>query len=202
MYAKLVKPCFDYTLASVLFIVLLPLMLVISCIIWLSSGRPIYFLQTRSGKNYTKFKIIKFRTMKAQTCTTNQSQIDFNAKSRITKIGTILRKTKLDEIPQIINVLKGDMSFVGPRPEVTSVTSSHKEQFNVILKIKPGITDYASIKYSNEEEMLKGQTDPKNYYYKTILPSKLLINIKYVKEISSKNDLMILYQTFKTLIKR
>lgn len=119
--------------------------------------------------------------------------------SRITKVGAFLRKTKLDELPELYNVLKGDMSIIGPRPEVEKYIRIHCEDFKEVLKIRPGLSDYASIKYRYEEEILAGQDKPETYYLRVILPDKLRLARRYVKEISLSTDLRIIKETLKAI---
>lgn len=176
-------------------IILLPIFLILiislSFILLIFQGRPILYQQIRVGKNKKKFNIYKFRTMKIN----KDKEMDFSGK-KITKIGEYLRKYKLDEVPQIINVLKNEMSIVGPRPEIVSyVKKSDQKKWNEILKFKPGLTDLASIEFRNEEKLLKKSKNPRKLYLNKILPRKLNLNIKYLKNKNTLYDLKILFKT-------
>lgn len=176
-------------------IILLPIFLILiislSFMLLIFQGRPILYQQIRVGKNKKKFNIYKFRTMKMN----KDKEMDFSGK-KITKIGEYLRKYKLDEVPQIINVLKNEMSIVGPRPEIVSyVKKSDQKKWNEILKFKPGLTDLASIEFRNEEKLLKKSKNPRKLYLNKILPRKLNLNIKYLKNKNTLYDLKILFKT-------
>lgn len=176
-------------------IILLPIFLILiislSFMLLIFQGRPILYQQIRVGKNKKKFNIYKFRTMKMN----KDKEMDFSGK-KITKIGEYLRKYKLDEVPQIINVLKNEMSIVGPRPEIVSyVKKSNQKKWNEILKFKPGLTDLASIEFRNEEKLLKKSKNPRKLYLNKILPRKLNLNIKYLKNKNTLYDLKILFKT-------
>lgn len=162
----------------------------------------ILYKSTRIGKGGKPFKLYKFRTM-----VLNADKIGPPSTSgddpRITKIGKFLRKYKLDELPQLLNVLKGDMNLVGPRPEVPEVINLlNDEEYGIILSIKPGITDLASLWNINEEERLAGQEDPHQYYLDHIWPEKKRLQIEYVKNRNTRLDLWILAQTLKKLLKK
>jgi lipopolysaccharide/colanic/teichoic acid biosynthesis glycosyltransferase len=121
-------------------------------------------------------------------------------KSRITKVGSFLRRTKLDELPELFNVLKGDMSIVGPRPEVKRLTQRYKNEFKEILRLRPGLSDYASIKYRNEEDILSRKREPEKYYLEVILPDKINLVKKYSKDISFSTDILIVLRTIKKIM--
>ena len=160
---------------------------------------PIFFIQTRIGKGGKGFRLLKFRTMLVKP-QTSEGSFDAGDQSRITALGKILRKTKLDEIPQLINVLKGDMSLVGPRPEVKKWTVVYPEQWAIVHQVLPGITDNASIEFRNEEELLAQSSNPEETYRNVILPRKLELYINYVNHHSFWGDLMIIIRTIQSVI--
>ena len=174
-------------------------MLIIAILIKLDSKGPIFFKQVRVTKNGREFKIFKYRTMKIGS--DKYSQITVGKDSRITKVGDFLRKYKLDEIPQLINVLIGDMSLVGPRPEVPKYVALYTEEQREILKVRAGITDYASIEFSNENDILANETDPEKAYIEKIMPRKIELNKKYLSEISVITDIKIILLTIKKILK-
>ena len=174
-------------------------MIIIAILIKLDSKGPIFFKQVRVTKNGREFKIFKYRTMKIDS--DKFSQITVGKDSRITKVGDFLRKYKLDEIPQLINVLIGDMSLVGPRPEVPKYVALYTEEQREILKVRAGITDYASIEFSNENDILANETDPEKAYIEKIMPRKIELNKKYLSEISVITDIKIILLTIKKILK-
>lgn len=174
-------------------------MIIIAILIKLDSKGPIFFKQVRVTKNGREFKIFKYRTMKVGS--DKYSQITVGKDSRITKIGDFLRKYKLDEIPQLINVLIGDMSLVGPRPEVPKYVALYTKEQREILKVRAGITDYASIEFSNEKDILANETDPEKAYIEKIMPRKIELNKKYLSEISVMTDIKIILLTIKKILK-
>jgi lipopolysaccharide/colanic/teichoic acid biosynthesis glycosyltransferase len=161
----------------------------------ISTGRNGFFLQKRVGQDGRIFNIIKLRTMRdvSGVDTTITAQNDM----RITKTGAFLRKYKIDELPQLINVLKGDMSLVGPRPDVPGYADKLKGEDRIILSVKPGITGPASIKYKNEEALLAKQSDPKRYNDEVIYPDKVRINKEYIQNYTFGKDIKYLLQTIK-----
>lgn len=190
------KRLFDLLFSIVLLIVLFIPLIIIALWVLVDSGWPAFFLQERVGQYGKTFKIIKFRTMKKFA---GAEKGEFNAgdNSRVTTAGKFLRKTKLDELPQLINVLKGDMSFVGPRPEVRKWTEVYPERWIEVLRVKPGITDNASIYFRNEEELLSKSENPQKTYREVILPQKLSLYEDYASSHSFFKDLSIIYTTFK-----
>lgn len=181
-------------------LLLLPVFILIALLIKLDSKGPVFFRQKRVGKNNKDFKIFKFRTMYLES--DKKGLLTIGEKDpRVTKIGCYLRKFKLDELPQLINVFLGDMSFVGPRPEVRFYVDFYTEKQKKILNVKPGITDLASIEFRNENELLNKQSNPKQYYIDEILPKKIEINLNYLKSRSLIYDYLIIFKTFKSIIK-
>lgn len=195
----MLKRIFDTILSLFGLIILLPFMLIIAIFIKLDSKGPIFFKQVRVTKNGREFKIFKYRTMRVGS--DKFSQITVGRDSRITKVGDFLRKYKLDEIPQLINVLIGDMSLVGPRPEVPKYVALYTEEQREILKVRAGITDYASIEFSNENDILANEADPEKAYIEKIMPRKIELNKKYLSEISVMTDIKIILLTIRKILK-
>ena len=185
------KRIFDIFFSVIGLMILLPLMLIIAVLIKLDSRGEIFFKQTRVTKNGREFKILKYRTMKVGS--DKYSQITIGKDDRITKVGVFLRKYKLDEIPQLINVFVGDMSLVGPRPEVPKYVNMYTEEQKEILKVRAGITDYASIEFSNENDILANEADPEKVYIE--------LNKKFLSEISVMTDIKIILLTIKKILK-
>ena len=183
----MIKRIFDFIFAFIGLIVLLPVMFLISILIKIKMPGPVFFKQKRVGQFGELFVMVKFRTMKVDH---GGSSISVKGESRITPLGEKLRKYKLDELPELWNVLMGEMSFVGPRPDVPGYADQLLGEDRNILLLKPGITGPASMKYSNEEELLAFQTDPKRYNDEVIYPDKVRINLEYLKR---RNILMDIY---------
>ncbi|WP_338968773.1 sugar transferase [Fusobacterium nucleatum] len=195
----MLKRIFDIILSLFGLIILLPFMLIIAIFIKLDSKGPVFFKQLRVTKNGREFKVFKYRTMRVGS--DKYSQITVGKDDRITKIGSFLRKYKLDEIPQLINVLIGDMSLVGPRPEVPKYVALYTDEQKEILKVRAGITDYASIEFSNENDLLASEEDPEKAYIEKIMPKKIELNKKYISEISMLTDIKIILLTIKKILK-
>ncbi|RAP78632.1 sugar transferase [Paenibacillus montanisoli] len=195
-----IKRVFDFIVSIIGLIILLPFFLIISLIIKLDSKGPVFFKQIRVGKDGKEFKILKFRTM-VQDAEKKGMQITVGKDIRITKSGHVLRKTKIDELPQLINVLIGDMSFVGPRPEVPKYVKLYDVNQRNILKVRPGITDYASIEYKNESDILALSDDPETAYIKTIMVEKLSLNLKYLSNMSLFTDAKLIFLTIFKIIR-
>ncbi|MBN1864329.1 MAG: sugar transferase [Victivallales bacterium] len=194
MYRSCIKTALDFVAALTLALLFAPLMLFTALLVKLSSRGPVLFRQSRAGKDGRYFNILKFRTMKLAP---ENDGKDFHpgSASRITPVGKILRRTKIDELPQLFNVLAGDMSLVGPRPEVRTFVELYPERWQKILSVKPGITDPASVKFRNEEELLAKAAEPENYYRKTLLPKKLDIYEQYINNISLARDIKVMANT-------
>jgi lipopolysaccharide/colanic/teichoic acid biosynthesis glycosyltransferase len=163
-------------------------------LIKIDSPGSIFYKQERIGKNFRPFFIYKFRTM-VKDGDKKGLQITVGGDNRVTRFGKMLRKAKLDEFPQLINVLKGEMSLVGPRPEVKKYVDLFKEEYEDILKVRPGITDISSITFRKEEEVLKNQVDPEAFYQMTLLPEKIRLAKEYIENISFFYDLVIVFKT-------
>ena len=195
----MLKRIFDTILSLFGLIILLPFMLIIAIFIKLDSKGPVFFKQVRVTKNGREFKIFKYRTMRVGS--DKYSQITVGKDNRITKVGAFLRKYKLDEIPQLINVLIGDMSLVGPRPEVPKYVALYTDEQKEILKVRAGITDYASIEFSDENDLLASEEEPEKAYIEKIMPKKIELNKKYLSEISILTDIKIILLTIKKILK-
>ncbi|MGO1368560.1 sugar transferase [Senegalia sp. (in: firmicutes)] len=191
---------FDFIVSLIGLICLLPVFFVIAILIKIDSKGPVFFKQVRVGKDIKEFKIFKFRTM-IQDSEKKGMQITVGRDSRITKFGYVLRRTKIDELPQLINILIGDMSFVGPRPEVPKYIEMYTEQQQNILKIKPGITDLASIEYRDENTLLSDSNNPEETYIKEIMPRKIQLNVEYLRRFSIFYDIKIIIKTILAVMK-
>ena len=195
-----IKRGFDFFVSFFSLLFLSVFFVIISIIIRLDSTGPAFYRQTRVGKDGKHFKIIKFRTMVVGADTIGRL-ITVGSDARITRAGKFLRDTKIDELPQIINVLKGDMSFVGPRPEVPKYVDLYSKSQRQILLVRPGVTDFASIKYSKESELLALSDDPEKTYIEDVMPAKLKDNMQYLSNISVVNDLRIIFATLLKILK-
>ncbi len=195
----MLKRLFDIVFSLFGLILLVPLFVVICLIITFTSKGPVFYLQSRVGKNNRDFQLFKFRTMFVGS--EKKGLLTVGARDpRITWIGFYLRKYKLDELPQLLNVLFGSMSFVGPRPEVRKYVDMYNEEQRKVLNIKPGITDYASLDYFNENELLSQSAQPEETYIKVVMPAKLQLNSKYMLEQSFINDVLIILRTLKKIV--
>jgi lipopolysaccharide/colanic/teichoic acid biosynthesis glycosyltransferase len=186
------KSLFDYFFAFIGIIILFPFLLIIALLVLLSSKGPAIFTQKRVGKDGKLFTIYKFRTMCVNT---DSNTISVKGDSRITKPGSFLRKYKLDELPEFFNILAGEMSFVGPRPDVPGYADKLEGNDRLILKLKPGITCEASLKYYNEEELLANAEDSIKYNDEIIFPDKVKINLDYYHNNSVWKDIKIIFKT-------
>jgi len=193
----LVRP-FDIFFSFFGLILLSPLFLIAALFIVFDSSGGVFYKQTRVGKNGVDFKLFKFRTMIADS--DKGSLITIGAKdSRITKVGYFLRKYKLDELPQLINVLVGNMSFVGPRPEVRKYVDLYDSGQRKVLQIRPGITDYASIRYRNENDLLTNAIDPDKMYIEQIMPEKIRYNMLYINNYTLTEYFRIIFFTLRKI---
>jgi lipopolysaccharide/colanic/teichoic acid biosynthesis glycosyltransferase len=186
---------FDWAIAFIFLLLLSPFLITIGIVVMLGSPGGVFYMQTRIGKNGVPFKLFKFRSMRIGSDKQGLLTIG-NNDSRITKIGSFLRATKLDELPQFINVLKGEMSIVGPRPEVEKYTSLYTSAQREVLSVLPGITDLASIKFRNENELLALQDNPEDYYIREVIPLKIKLNLEYLENRNVFNYVKIIYLTF------
>lgn len=190
----IVKRIFDFLFSTVAGILFSPLLLVLALSIKFTSKGPIFYLQERIGLNEKPFRIFKFRTMFLDADKKGLLTVG-GRDPRVTSVGYILRKYKLDELPQLFNVFLGEMSLVGPRPEVKKYVALYSPDQLKVLSVKPGITDYASIEFSNENELLGKASDPEKMYVEEIMPAKLALNLKYVQEQSLLVDFKIIFRT-------
>lgn len=191
---------FDIFFSALGLIILFPFFVVFYLLIRIESKGGAFYIQERIGKNGKPFGLYKFRTMRVGSDTEGLLTVG-ERDSRITRIGYILRKTKIDELPQLLNVLKGEMSIVGPRPEVRKYTDLYTEEQRKVLSVRPGITDYASIEYVNENELLSKADDPERMYIEEVMPDKIKLNMKYLKHYTVGEYFRIIFLTFKSLVK-
>ncbi len=192
-YRDGLKRGFDLMFSFALLIMTLGPMALIALINRLTAGSPIFFVQNRVGRNGTLFKVIKFRTMFNRQL--KDSSITVRGDRRITPLGKYLRRWKLDELPQLWNVMKGEMSFVGPRPDVSGYMDQLAEEDRKLLNLRPGITGPATLKYRSEEELLAAQADPKKYNDEVVFPDKVRINLDYFNRCSFLLDVRLLLIT-------
>lgn len=195
------KRLFDFCIAFIFSILLLPIWILIAILLKLDSKGPIFFRQVRIGLNEKPFRILKFRTM-ITDAEQRGLQITVGGNDpRITKFGYILRKYKLDELPQIFNVILGEMSFVGPRPEVPKYVNMYSAEQRKVFQVRPGITDIASIEYIDENELLKNSENPEKMYIEEIMQDKLRLNLEYLKNRKLISDISIIFKTISKVIK-
>ncbi len=188
------KRFFDIVVSLLGILVTSPILLVVALLIKLTSKGPVFYKQERIGKNEKPFRILKFRTMVANA-DAQGLKITVGGDKRITGVGNFLRKSKLDELPQLFNVLFGQMSLVGPRPEVAEYVNLYTEEQRKVLSVRPGITDYASVCFRNENEILAQAEDPQKEYIEHIMPLKLRYNQKYIEEMGVFTDLKLIFLT-------
>ena len=194
----LIKRLFDIALALIALTLSLPLFLLIAMAVKLNSSGGVFYKQIRVGKHGNEFKLFKFRTMFLNSDNAGLLTIG-NKDYRITRVGYWLRKYKLDELPQLLNVLKGDMSLVGPRPEVRKYVNMYTPAQLRVLTVKPGVTDWASIKYFDENELLAGSDNPEDMYINSIVPSKINKNLEYIDNHNLLMDVKIILFTLKRI---
>jgi lipopolysaccharide/colanic/teichoic acid biosynthesis glycosyltransferase len=200
MKGAILKRAFDVSFSVLALMVLLPFSLIVALVVVFSAGFPILFRQVRVGRSGRDFLLYKFRTMRV-TERAAKSRFEPGQTARITPVGRILRKAKVDELPQLWNVIKGDMSLVGPRPEVRDWVDVYPDRWRIVLQVRPGITDPASIKFRHEEEVLRVAQDPIKTYRDEVLPSKLSLYEDYVRSRSFFGDLIIIFKTIAVLFK-
>ena len=194
------KRAMDIVLSACALAVLCPLLLLIALAILIDDPGPVFYRQVRVGRNGKTFRIFKFRSM-VMDADKKGLAITVGRDSRITRVGAVLRKTKLDELAQLLNVLLGQMSFVGPRPEVPKYVELYTPYQRQVLLVRPGITDYASIAYRNENDLLAGAPNPEAMYIEQIMPDKIELNMKYLREISPLADIRLILKTIVAVIK-
>jgi len=197
----MIKRIFDIVFSCLGLILLAPVLVVLALIIKLDSKGPILFIQARVGFNNQDFNIFKFRTMQMESDKKGLLTLG-NKDSRITKVGYFLRRYKIDEFPQLLNILLGDMSFVGPRPELRKYVNYYPKEDLIVLSVRPGITGLASIEFRNEVELLKAVKDPEAFFIESIIPEKLKLNKLYMAKSSFWFDLkLIIITIFRVLTK-
>lgn len=195
----MLKRLFDFFSSLVALVFLLPFFFIVAFLIVIEGGFPVFFTQTRIGKNKVPFQLLKFRTMVKDADKLGKITIG-KRDPRVTNVGHFLRSYKLDELPQLLNILKGEMSVVGPRPEVEEYVNLYTEEQNKVFLAKPGLTDYASLKYINESEVLAKSSDPNKTYIEEVMPAKLQLNLKYIEEQGLLTDLKIIFKTIGKII--
>lgn len=196
----MLKRIFDILASFFGIIILLPLFIIIILLMIVTSGFPIFYLQTRVGKNGKDFQLFKFRTMHLNA--DKKGLLTVGGKDpRVTNIGYYLRKYKLDELPQLFNVLFGTMSLVGPRPEVRKYVDLYSDEQRKVLSVRPGITDFASLEFINENDLLAKSNNPEQTYINEIMPTKLALNARYIKQQGVLTDLKIILSTVLKIVK-
>ena len=193
------KRFFDVVASGIGLILLSPLFVILAIWIKCDSISPVFYKQVRVGRSNMDFQLFKFRSMRVGSDKKGLITVGGHD-PRITRSGYYIRKYKLDEFPQLINVFKGDMSLVGPRPEVRKYVDMYTEEQMHVLDVRPGITDLASIRYRNENELLERVNDPDKYYVEVIMPDKLRINLEYVARHSFTFDIRLIFQTFRAIV--
>lgn len=195
------KRCFDIFAALTASLILLPFSILIAVAITLESKGGFIYKQKRVGKDNADFNLLKFRTMRINSDKNGLLTVGDND-NRITKIGYFLRKYKLDELPQLLNILVGDMSIVGPRPEVRKYVNLYNQEQLKVLSVRPGLTDYASLTYISESELLAESTNPEETYIKDIMPHKIKLGLQYINNQSLAEDTRIIFKTLFSIIKK
>lgn len=195
----MMKRIFDITTSILGILIISPIFIIVAILILITMSKPVFFQQKRIGKFGKPFRLYKFRTM-SRLKDADSGIFQAGDISRTTSLGKLLRKTKIDELPQLINVIKGDMSIVGPRPEVEQWTKVYPEKWEIVHRVKPGITDNASVLFRNEEKILAASNNPIETYKALILPQKLELYIDYVNNNSFFGDLKLIFITLITII--
>lgn len=189
------KRLFDLVVATLILLCFLPFGMIIALLIALESRGGVFYRQERIGQFGKPFRLWKFRTMRKNADQLGKLTVGMRD-PRITRVGLVLRKVKLDEFPQFLNVLAGQMSIVGPRPEVKEYVDLYTEEQRAVLSVKPGITDYASLEYFRENELLGQSADPRKTYIEEIMPAKIALNKRYIVDPTLGQDLKIMWKTF------
>jgi len=188
------KRIVDIAISATLLILLAPALALVAILVRLDSSGPALFCQERVGRKFRVFWIYKFRTM-VEGAAAKGPSITANADPRVTRVGAWLRRTKIDELPQLWNVLRGDMSMVGPRPELRQFVDRFQDEYRELLKVRPGLTDPSSLKYADEARSLAGAADPEEVYVSRILPDKLAVARQYIGGSSLLMDLKLMVLT-------
>jgi len=196
----MLKRIFDIISSLIALVIGFPFFILIAVLIAMDSKGGVFFIQQRVGKNNCDFGLYKFRTMRPDSEKSGQITVG-GRDPRITKIGYFLRKFKLDEFPQLLNVISGDMSIIGPRPEVRKYVDLYSKEQLKVLSVRPGLSDYASIEYINENELLGKSDNPEKTYIEEIMPAKLQLNLKYIEKKSFGTDINLILKTIGRIIK-
>jgi len=196
-----VKRLFDVLMAAVGLLLLSPLFALVALAIRCDSRGPVFFRQERMGRGYRPFQILKFRTMVEDAPSRGGPLTSGRRDPRITRVGRFLRKTKIDELPQLVNVLKGEMSLVGPRPEVRKYVDMFREDYGHLLSVRPGLTDLASLTYRDEAALLSQCEDPEREYVERILPEKIALSRQYVERMSPWSDVRLIFRTLLSILR-
>jgi lipopolysaccharide/colanic/teichoic acid biosynthesis glycosyltransferase len=197
-FRAVTKRLFDVAASAIGLLCVWPLFLLVAVLIKTDSRGPVFFIQERMGRRYRPFRILKFRTMSEDAPMRGRS-ITCGDDPRITHVGRVLRATKIDELPQLINVIRGDMSLVGPRPELPRYVASFPDDYDEILTVRPGLTDLASIKFHDEAAILGRASHPEEMYLTQILPEKIALGKEYVRSYSFISDLLLILKTISML---
>ena len=195
----LAKRLFDIVASTIALLLFSPVFIVISVWIALDSRGGVFYKQIRVGKGQKEFGLLKFRSMRPNS--DKSGQLTIGNDSRVTNVGRFIRKYKLDEVPQLINILKGEMSVVGPRPEVPKYVNMYSKQQLRVLEVLPGLTDYASIEYLDEQKVLGASDDPEKTYIEEVMPAKLNLNLKYISDRSFFLDLKLVFKTIGKILR-
>ena len=187
------KRLFDIVASVIVLLILFPILLIIACWIAVDSKGGIFYKQQRIGKNEKPFYLLKFRSMRYGA--DKSGQLTIGEDKRVTKVGRFIRRFKLDEFPQLLNIIKGDMSIVGPRPEVPKYVALYNKEQRKVLEVLPGLTDYATLEYIHEQRILGQAEDPEQAYVSEVMPAKLKLNIVYINERSFWTDIRIICST-------
>jgi lipopolysaccharide/colanic/teichoic acid biosynthesis glycosyltransferase len=190
----MIKRAFDVAASALALLLLCPLFLLVALAIKLDSAGPALFKQTRVGRHFRSFTIYKFRTMSADAA---GREITVGADPRITRVGRFLRQAKIDELPQLVNILLGDMTFVGPRPEVPAYVDLFRADYEELLQVRPGLTDLASLKYRDEPAILARAENPEIEYLARLLPDKIRLSKEYLRRACFTYDLALILETFR-----
>ncbi len=191
------KRAFDVSVSATALLILSPVLLGAAVATRLSSPGPVLFRHERLGRDREPFELLKFRTMRAGS---EGPQVTSGSDPRITAVGAVLRRTKIDELPQLVNVVRGEMSLVGPRPEVATFVDRYPAEYDELLTVRPGITDPASVSFRHEAELLAEQDDPEDYYINVVMPQKLELSLRYVRSAGLATDLAVLGQTARAVL--
>ncbi len=192
--------CFDVVCATTGLVVLWPVLLAVALLILIFDGWPVFFRQARVGLGGKLFRIWKFRTMRPETPGQEGPLVTAASDLRITRFGRLLRASKMDELPQLVNVLAGEMSVIGPRPEVPRYVNLEEPVWQAVLAVRPGITDLATLAHLDEERTLSASEDPESYYREAVLPGKLALNVKYLQIRSWRTDFRVIVLTLQSVL--